>query len=62
MGMRKGVPHAKCSPLCAIKEKLQELWDRAYGCINKINNITPDGDGKFSIQAGSNIQLTDISN
>lgn len=62
MGMRKGVPHAKCSPLCAIKEKLQELWDRAYGCINKINNITPDGDGKFSIQAGSNIQLTEISN
>lgn len=62
MGMRKGVPHAKCSPLCAIKEKLQELWDRAYGCINKINDITPDGDGKFSIQAGSNIQLTEISN
>lgn len=62
MGMRKGVPHAKCSPLCAIKEKLQELWDRAYGCINKINDITPDGDGKFKINAGSGIVVSPDGN
>lgn len=60
--------HVPCSPCdggsgcgsgcCGLKEKLAILWDRTIGSILKINNISPDGDGNFEIEAGSNIALS----
>lgn len=60
--MKRKLSGDKCGCCCRLKEKLETLWTRAIGCINKINEITPDGDGKFTIEAGSNVQLTEISN
>lgn len=63
---RRNVPCSPCgsgdscsSGCCGLKEKLQILWDRTIGSILKINNITPDGDGNFTIEAGSNIALSE---
>lgn len=61
---RKGVP-CGCTDnggCCGLKEKLAILWDRTIGSILKINDQTPDGDGKFEIRAGDNIEVSDISN
>lgn len=56
--MRRRIPNEKCGGhWCAIKEKLDRLWNRTIGSITKINNVTPDGDGKFSIEAGDNITI-----
>lgn len=58
---RKGVP-CDCADgkgCCGLKEKLAVLWDRTIGSILKINDISPDGDGKFTIEAGSNIALSE---
>lgn len=61
---RKGVP-CGCTDnggCCGLKEKLAILWDRTIGSILKINDQTPDGDGKFRILEGDNIEITDVSN
>lgn len=61
---RKGVP-CGCTDnegCCGLKEKLAILWDRTIGSIIKINDQTPDGDGKFRVQGGDNIEVSDISN
>ena len=61
---RRGVP-CGCTDnggCCGLKEKLAILWDRTIGSILKINDQTPDGDGKFRILDGSNIEITDVSN
>lgn len=60
--MRKDVPHAKCSPICAIKESLQALWARAGNCINKVNDVSPDGDGNFSVTGGDNVVIGSTQN
>ena len=60
--MKRKIPGNKCGCCCTLKEKLNTLWNRAIGCINKVNEITPDGDGKFTVEAGDNILLTEISN
>lgn len=44
---------------CRLKEKLEYLWDHTMGAIKKVNEITPDGDGNFTIEAGSNIALSE---
>ena len=59
---RRGVPDGGCSMCCRLKEKLEYLWDHTMGAIKSIRNITPDGDGNFDIQAGSNIEITPVSN
>ena len=66
---RRNVPCSPCGSgsssgcgCCSLKEKLAVLWDRTIGSILKINDMTPDGDGKFEIRAGSNVTITDISN
>lgn len=63
---RRNVPCSPCSGgsssggcCCGLKEKLRILWDRTIGSILKINDITPDGDGNFTIEAGSNIALSE---
>ena len=61
---RRGVP-CGCTDnggCCGLKEKLAILWDRTIGSILKINDQTPDGDGKFRILQGDNIEITDVSN
>lgn len=60
--MRKGVPHAKCNPLCAIKDSLKALWDRAGNCINRINDVSPNGDGDFTITGGANVNVSSDPN
>ena len=54
---RRNVPCSPCgdgsgcqSGCCGLKEKLAILWDRTIGSILKINNITPDGEGKFTVK------------
>ena len=65
---RRNVPCSPCGSgssgcgCCSLKEKLAVLWDRTIGSILKINNVTPDGDGKFEIKAGSNVTISEISN
>ena len=66
---RRDVPCSPCGSgsssgcgCCSLKEKLAVLWDRTIGSILKINNVTPDGDGKFEIKAGSNVTISEISN
>lgn len=59
---RKGIPDGGCSMCCRLKEKLEYLWDHTMGAIKKVNEITPDGDGKFTIEAGSNIEITSVEN
>lgn len=59
--MRRGTPccgneRIRCNPLA---EKLQHLWDRTIGSIVRINDISPDGDGDFTIEAGENIRITE---
>lgn len=62
---RRGVP-CGCTDnggnggCCGLKEKLATLWDRTIGSILRINGITPDGDGDFTIEAGDNINLTEV--
>ena len=61
---RRGVPcgctdNGGSSGCCGLKEKLAVLWDRTIGSILRINGISPDGDGDFTIEAGSNITLTE---
>ena len=58
---RKGVPCgcADDKGCCGLKEKLAVLWDRTIGSILRINGISPDGDGDFTIEAGDNINLTE---
>ena len=62
---RRNVPCSPCSggsssgDCCGVKEKLKILWDRTIGSILRINGISPDGDGDFTIEAGDNIQLTE---
>ena len=61
---RRGVP-CGCTDnggCCGLKEKLAILWDRTIGSILKINDQTPDGDGKFIVQAGDNIEISNVSN
>lgn len=60
--IRRKLNTEKCGCCCTLKEKLQYLWEHTMGAILKVNDITPDGDGKFTIQAGTNIALTEISN
>ena len=60
--IRRKLNTEKCGCCCTLKEKLQYLWDHTMGAILKVNDITPDGDGKFTIEAGTNIALTEISN
>lgn len=55
---RKGVPGA-CGTWCAIKEKLDKLWNRTIGSIIKINDVTPDGDGSFTIEPGQNVRISE---
>lgn len=63
MTWKRKIPgEGACGPCCSWKEKFNQLWDRAIGCITKINNITPDGDGKFEIRGGTGVQVTPISN
>ena len=66
---RRNVPCSPCGSgsssgcgCCSLKEKLAVLWDRTIGSILKINNVTPDGEGKFEIKAGSNVSISEISN
>ena len=62
---RKNVPCSPCSggtssgDCCGLKEKLRILWDRTIGSILRINGISPDGDGDFTIEAGTNISITE---
>ena len=62
---RRNVPCSPCSGgsssgnCCGLKEKLRVLWDRTIGSILRINGISPDGDGDFTIEAGSNIAITE---
>lgn len=61
---RRGVPcgctdNGGSSGCCGLKEKLAILWDRTIGSILRINGISPDGDGDFTIEAGSNIALSE---
>lgn len=62
---RRNVPCSPCSggsssgDCCGLKEKLRILWDRTIGSILRINGISPDGDGDFTIEAGDNIYLTE---
>lgn len=62
---RRNVPCSPCSggsssgDCCSLKEKLRILWNRTIGSILRINGITPDGDGDFTIEAGSNIALSE---
>ena len=60
--IRRRLNNEKCGCCCTLKEKLQYLWDHTMGAIKKVNEITPDGDGKFTVEAGTNIALTEISN
>ena len=63
MTWKRKIPgEGACGPCCSWKERFNQLWDRAIGCIVKINNITPDGDGKFEIRGGTGVQVTPISN
>ena len=61
---RRGVP-CGCTDnggnggCCGLKETLAILWDRTIGSILRINGISPDGDGDFTIEAGDNINLTE---
>lgn len=63
---RRNVPCSPCSggsssgDCCGLKEKLRILWDRTIGSILRINGISPDGDGDFSIEAGDNINITQV--
>lgn len=47
---------------CRLKMKLEELWQRASGCILNIKGVTPDGEGNFDLQAGQNINISEVSN
>lgn len=60
--IRRKLNNEKCGCCCTLKEKLQYLWDHTMGAIKKVNEITPDGDGKFTVEAGQNVLLTPISN
>lgn len=62
---RKGVPHAcdkKCSPWCALKEKLDALWDRTHNAFTSLNGVSGDGSGNLQIEAGENISLEQSGN
>ena len=59
---RRGVSEGGCGMCCRLMEKLNYLWDHTMGAIKKVNEITPDGDGKFTIEAGSNIVITPVEN
>ena len=59
---RKGIPDGGCSMCCRLKQKLDELWQRTSGCILRIRGITPDGQGDFALEAGTNINITEVSN
>ena len=59
---RRGVPDGGCSMCCRLKQKLDELWQRTTGCILRIRGITPDGQGDFALEAGTNINITEVSN
>ena len=59
---RKGIPDGGCSIYCRLKQKLDELWQRTSGCILRIRGISPDGQGDFALEAGTNINITEVSN
>ncbi len=59
---RKGIPDGGCSMCCRLKQKLDELWQRTSGCILRIRGISPDGQGDFALEAGTNINITEVSN
>lgn len=59
---RKGIPEGGCSMCCRLKMKLEELWQRTSGCILKIRGVTPDGDGNFELEAGQNVNISEVSN
>lgn len=62
---RRNVPCSPCSggsssgDCCGLKEKLRILWDRTIGSILRINGISPDGDGDFTIEGGTNIAISE---
>lgn len=60
--IKRKLNNEKCGCCCTLKEKLQYLWEHTMGAIRKVNDITPDGDGKFTVEAGNNVLLTPISN
>lgn len=47
---------------CRLKIKLEELWQRTSGCILKIRGVTPDGAGNFELEAGQNVNISEVSN
>lgn len=59
---RKGIPEGGCSMCCRLKMKLEELWQRTSGCILKIRGVTPDGAGNFELEAGQNVNISEVSN
>lgn len=59
---RKGIPDGGCSMCCSLKQKLDELWQRASGCILRIRGITPDGQGDFALEAGQNVNISEVPN
>lgn len=59
---RKGIPEGGCSMCCRLKIKLEELWQRTSGCILKIRGVTPDGAGNFELEAGQNVNISEVSN
>jgi len=59
---RKGIPDGGCSMCCRLKQKLDELWQRTSGCILRIRGITPDGQGDFALEAGQNVNISEVPN
>lgn len=60
MGARKGISGGKCSPWCAIKEKLDTLWSRTHNAYTKLNGIEGDGTQNLILEAGHNMDIVTV--
>lgn len=62
MSHREGVPDCECdgkckSRWCALKEKLDNLWNRTHNSYHSINGVLGDGTQNLQLEAGHNMDI-----
>lgn len=66
MSHREGVPDCECdekckSRWCALKEKLDSLWNRTHNSYHSLNGVLGDGTQNLQLEAGHNMDIQTIN-
>lgn len=54
---RRDVPYP--SGRCSLKCELENLWRVVRGKLRSVNNVTGDGNGNLTLEAGANVTISE---